>query len=243
MTDAEKLIKIAENEKKVYDAGKQAEYDRFWDNHPTGKGVAIVGDSLFSGPSWNDITFKPKRDIILQDSAYMMFRNCAITDLPKSLNECGVKLDLSRVSIFYHTWYQTKTTHIGEIPLTLVGIDAYSSSMCFGSTNLHTIDKIIVIESTLIHASAFSGCTSLANIAFEGVIGTSLALGDCPLTKASVLNIFEHYSTTKTRLTLTLNLNAVNKAFETSDGALDGSSSDEFTALKATRPNLAIAYR
>ena len=243
MSIADKIIRAKTDYDEVYDAGKQAEYDRFWDNHPTGKGVAIVGENIFSGPSWNDETFKPKRDIIIKDSAYMLFKGCAITDIPKSLNECGVKLDLSRAYSYYYAWYQTKTTHIGEIPLTLVKVNAYTTSLCADSTKLHTIDKIIVIESTFIHATAFGGCTSLANIAFEGVIGTSLALGDCPLTRASVLNIFEHYSTTKTGLTLTLNLNAVNKAFETSDGALDGSSSDEFTALKATRPNLAIAYK
>ena len=31
MSIAEKLNAVAENEKKVYDAGKQAEYNDFWD--------------------------------------------------------------------------------------------------------------------------------------------------------------------------------------------------------------------
>ena len=33
MSIAEKLVTVAENEQKVYDAGKQAEYDAFWDNY------------------------------------------------------------------------------------------------------------------------------------------------------------------------------------------------------------------
>lgn len=33
MTIGEKLLAIAENEQRVFDAGKQTEYDRFWDNY------------------------------------------------------------------------------------------------------------------------------------------------------------------------------------------------------------------
>ena len=32
MSIADKLTTIAENEQKVFDAGKQAEYDEFWDS-------------------------------------------------------------------------------------------------------------------------------------------------------------------------------------------------------------------
>ena len=33
MSIAEKLQQIAENEQNVYDAGKKAQYDEFWDNY------------------------------------------------------------------------------------------------------------------------------------------------------------------------------------------------------------------
>ena len=33
MSIAEKLELIAENEQKVFDAGKKSEYDEFWDNY------------------------------------------------------------------------------------------------------------------------------------------------------------------------------------------------------------------
>ena len=47
-------------------------------------------------------------------------------------------------------------------------------------------------------------------------------------------------STTTTGLTVTFSKTAVDKAFETAEGANDGSTSPEWLALVATRPNWGI---
>jgi hypothetical protein len=54
-------------------------------------------------------------------------------------------------------------------------------------------------------------------------------------------NIVNALSTTTTGLFVTLRKDAVNKAFETSEGAMDGSTSDEWLALAATKANWTIS--
>jgi len=60
---AEKLVTIAENEQKVYEAGKQAEYDRFWDTFQNNGGERNYYYK-FSYTGWTDENFNPKYPII-----------------------------------------------------------------------------------------------------------------------------------------------------------------------------------
>ena len=62
MSIAEKLITVAENVPKVYKAGQQSEYDRFWDAYQNYGGV-MNAYYAFSGPAWNDNTYRPKGTI------------------------------------------------------------------------------------------------------------------------------------------------------------------------------------
>ena len=72
MSINEKMVTIAENEQKVFNAGKKAEYDRFWDicqdygnrRHYTG---------AFGYQTWTDETFQPKYPIINDFEATQMF--------------------------------------------------------------------------------------------------------------------------------------------------------------------------
>ncbi len=218
----------------AYEAGRKAEYDRFWDNHPTAKGY-VSGANLFSGAGWNDKTFNPKYDIIL-GGCYMVFKSCAVTDLVEKLNECGVSIDFSRTNSFSYAFYESKITHIGEIPLIndlFATAESHTVSMFDSAYNLHTIDKILVNDSgtTLFSNSMFKRADSLANITFEGVIGNSINFQWCPLTKESITNIIEHLSPTVTEKTLTLNLAAKEAAFTT----------EEWTALTASKANWTFA--
>ncbi len=214
----------------VYEAGKKAEYDRFWDSHPIAKGYTN-GTNLFSGAGWNDITFKPKYDIIL-GNCYMAFKGCAVTDLVKRLKECGVALDFSGASTFYYTFAEAKITHLGEIHLTHSNFaiaTANTSSMFSYCYYLHTIDKIIVNDegTTKFHNSMFERADSLANITFEGVIGNSINFQWCPLSRTSITNIIEHLSPTATEQTLTLKKSAKEEAF----------TPEEWASLIASKPN------
>jgi hypothetical protein len=124
-------------------------------------------------------------------------------------------------------------------------VDVYIPGTIAGFTfgtceNLVTIRKLIVEEKTSF-TMAFDSCTSLENIVIEGTIGQNgFDVSWSPLSKASLVSIVNALSSTTTGLTVTLRLDAVKKAFETSEGANDGMTSDEWLQLIATKPNWTI---
>ena len=92
MTVAEKLTRAKADYDEVYEAGKKAEYDRFWDAYQE-NGQPKQYFYAFAGIGWTDETFKPKHDIIFNQASNLnAFQYCAVTDLVKSLNDCGVVL-------------------------------------------------------------------------------------------------------------------------------------------------------
>ncbi len=214
----------------AYEAGKKTEYDEFWDNHPTAKGYCN-GTNLFSGAGWNNVTFKPKFDIIL-GHCYMAFKSCAVTDLVERLKECGVILDLSKATNFYYAFTESNISHIGEIHLTHSNFSSSTTgtiSMFATAYDLHTIDKIVVNNegTTKFSNSMFDRANSLSSITFEGVIGTSINFQWCPLTRESIANVIEHLSPIVTGQTVTFKKSAKETAF----------TNDEWAELTATKPN------
>lgn len=80
MNTAEKLITIAENEQKIFDKGKKAEYDAFWDTFQQ-NGTRINYYMAF--PYWEDGCYNPKYPIVTGQGgsvANMMFDSAKITD-------------------------------------------------------------------------------------------------------------------------------------------------------------------
>ena len=61
------------------------------------------------------------------------------------------------------------------------------------------------------------------------------------LSKESIISIINALSDTTTALTVTLSKTAVNNAFETAKGNADGSTSEEWAALIATKQNWTIS--
>lgn len=130
---------------------------------------------------------------------------------------------------------------IKEISVDIIMAGTDIGGACFeGSKYLHTIKKI-TLESGTIISNWFDYCTSLVNLTIEGTIGQNgFNVSWSPLSKASLISVINALSDTTTGLTVTLRLAAVNTAFETTAGAADGSTSDEWTALIATKPNWTI---
>ena len=116
---AEKLVEVANNVPKVFEAGKQqghgegykegynkgynegldtdayeegkkAEHDTFWDAFQNAN--RRTWNCAFQNACWNDTTFYPKNDLIISGDAASLFRYCGITDLEGRLKECGVTL-------------------------------------------------------------------------------------------------------------------------------------------------------
>ena len=103
MSIAEKLKTIAENEQKVFDAGKKAEYDRFWDAYQeNGNRTSYL--CAFGGRAWTDETFKPKYPINKISNATNMFWYSAIAHIDCELDFESRYLTLT--AMFSSAWVE-----------------------------------------------------------------------------------------------------------------------------------------
>ena len=224
------------------EAGRQAEHDAFWDAYQD-KGERTNYTGAFRGSGWNDKTFTPKYNIIA-NSGYNMFNGCKISDLKMILDERGLMLDTSKATNLGGLF--ALDSGIDYVLIRLPEISAVSSpSLNYAfqrRCGLVSIDKLI-LSNELAHTftSTFLMTSALTNLTIEGTIGQNgLNLSWSPLNKASLISIVNALSDTTTGLTVTLRLSAVNTAFETVEGLADGSTSDEWTALAATKSNWTI---
>lgn len=240
MSTTDKLQTIADNTPKVYKAGQKSEYDRFWDAYQD-SGNRTNYNNAFGGNGWTLDTFQPKYDM-KPLASYMLFRNSAINvDLVAYLDSLGVVLDLSRSGTYQYIFQSTLFTRVGEIDGTRSGATGYID-VFNGSNLLETIDKLTVKSTQTFGSNCFNGCTALKNITFGGTIGKNLNIKwSTLLTKNSIMSIINALSTTTTGTTLTLSGTAVDNAFESSEGAADGSSSTEWTTLVAAHSNWTIS--
>ena len=219
------------------DEGRQAEYDAFWDaaqdygrrtGYPYG----------FCSYIWNDVTFRPKYDIRPEGNATSMFRYSQITDLVSILEEQGVVLDLSKATVIEYAFNNCTTRRLGVIDCT----SASSARSLFNAAgNLEEIELFRVTEK-LEYNGTFNNAAKLENLTVDGVIGKNgfdihWSTG---LSKASIESIVNAASTTAS-ITITLPRVAVQREFETSEGANDGNTSQEWLDLVATRPTVTFA--
>lgn len=191
-TDLIKSGELPEKIEEVYEAGqvtgRKTEYDRFWDEYQR-NGTRYGYYYAFAGSGWNDETFKPKYDIVLKGSNIYAFSYCEVTDLVNALEKLGVSLDTSLSSSNNHMFYNAQTKRLP--PINLTGQWTVSGVFC-DCQKLESIEKIIVAEKNKF-ADAFTNCSNLKNITFEGVIGQNgLSFGNSPLlTHESLLNIID----------------------------------------------------
>lgn len=241
MTTAERLNKVAENQVKVYEAGKQAEYDKFWDNYQT-SGDRVNYYAAFCGPGWTIDNFKPKYDIPPTSCGIMFYMSTIRGDLVEILNTCGVTLDTSKSTNMSSMFANTFLTRVGVIDATNA---TALNQLFYTSSYLQTVEKLILKEdgTNTFSGNAFHYCTALTNITIEGVIGQNgfAVQHSTKLSKASITSIINALSTTTSGLVVQISKTAVNSAFETSVGAKDGVNSDEWKALIATKTNWTIS--
>lgn len=82
------LDQIAISVDKVFDSGKQTEYDAFWDGYQN-NGNRTDYSYAFYGSGWNEITYKPKYPIIAEAASYG-YANSNIVEIDK-VDVSGVK--------------------------------------------------------------------------------------------------------------------------------------------------------
>ncbi len=238
MSIAEKLTAIAENEQKVYDAGNQAAQTRFWNAYQR-NGTRTDYTTAFAGIGWTPEYFQPRHSMKVTNG-YMMFRmhnqDGEAYDLVEHLNALGVTLDFSGSTNMQYTFAMSGISHIGVVNCS----SATSIPNLFHSSKAVTVDKLIV-HSDLKYDAAFQTASNLQTITFEGVIGNHLDIHWSPLSRASMESIFSCLSSTSTGQTLSLSKAAVDAAFETASGLANGSSSQAWSNLVATKSNWTIS--
>ena len=187
MSIAEKLITIAENEERVYESGKKAAYDRFWDVYQQ-NGNLTNYENGFGGRGWTAETFKPKYDI-RPTAAYMMFRSFGgRVDLVEHLKTLGITLDLSNCTNFQYFLQWSNITRIGEVDIRQAKGSATTAMFAY-ATYLHTIDLLKVAE-TNTTMNVFESCSALQNITVEGVVAANVGFqNSSKLSDASVDSI------------------------------------------------------
>ena len=178
-------------------------YNDVWDSIQT-NGTRTNYDRWFASLSWNDVTFKPKYDMILSSASYM-FQYSQITDLVVAMG--GKTIDFSNVPSYSMTrpFDSSAITHIGVVNVSNAGL---LNTLFGNATELHTIDKLVVSASNTYGTKMFEFCSKLENIIIEGTIGNAFNMSACPLTTASVQSIIDHLADLTGATTKTLTLSA-----------------------------------
>lgn len=218
MSIKEKLVSVTENVPKVYDAGKKARDDEWWDTYLAPMKLGRPTNYLFAGPSWNGNTFYPNQDIIIKENASSMFSrfswnsNVANIDLAQRLEDCGVTLDVSNATTVTDMFF---SAYVTRVPLLNFSKLTSLTEVFNGAKYLQTIDELIIRDDGVnTFSNTFNGCTALKTVKFTGVIGRSINFSDCPLEEDTIKNIAEclkDYSDDTTnhyKYTLTVNSSA-----------------------------------
>lgn len=215
MSLADKLVTVAENIPKVYQSGKNAEWNTFWDSYQN-SGTRTNYEYAFYNNCWDDNNFKPKYNIVPVYGANL-FRACAITDLKGILEKNEVVLDLSKLSSTStgHLFRLSSITRLPEINLTTPTALSYTFR---DATKLVSIDKLILkSDGSQTFTETFVGASALEEIRIEGSVGNSISFASCAkLTKESLLSIINALKT-YTSGTYTLTLGTTNLAKLTDD--------------------------
>ena len=180
----------------VYDAGKQSEYDYFWDTfQENGKRTNYA--AAFGG--WNSKNnFKPKYPIKPVSAYYMFYNNTGsgikILDFVQFCEENNVVLDYSECTNAYYGIAALQSAHFGTLDFskcTVLNSLFYSHSFCDANYSVKTIDAFISSETTAYHSSTFQYATNLTNLNMVGVIAkNNFNVSYCPkLTHDSLMTI------------------------------------------------------
>jgi hypothetical protein len=214
---SDRLEIIAENEQKVFDAGKQAEYDAFWDAYQPNTDVYPYH---FTSSAWNDNNFFPKRDLIGKGNIYGAFYSIGVTDLVKRLKDLGRTIDTSQATLISNLFRNSAS--LTTCPK-ISAISASDATMLFSECARLKEIECLEVHENITYTDTFYNCKALENITFEGEIGNDINFQwSTKLTKASITNIINHLSDTSLFRTLTLSKEAVLTAFEVHPADYDG---------------------
>lgn len=219
MTIAEKLTAIAENEQRVYDTGyMRGSNDGYVQGEQNGYAVGFdEGKKAEYDRFWNAYQQNGARRNYIQ-----IFSGVAWDD--NTYNpKYEITLGAGNTANSMYAYNGITTT---KVPIIFNG--GASNLVFYSCGSLKTIVSIYVPVNQS-YNSWFAGCKSLTDITFaEGsVIGETINLQDCPLTKASITNVVNILSSSATGKTATFKKTAKEAAFTDA----------EWSALIATKSN------
>lgn len=205
MSIAEKLTTIAENEPKVFEAGRRSFMEDYQKD--------ADGYYLFASPAWRSSTFYPVKDISLNSGTFFSFSwfKGPYIDLAQRLEDCGVRiLPAARGAAYTQTFVNCYVTRLPELDFSSIPTQMFDKTF-MNAQPLVTIDKLILGEHTGVFNSTFNNCLALKNIVIEGTIASNISFSSSPLTVDSMRSIIaslKDYSGTTTTKTLTLKATA-----------------------------------
>ena len=178
--------------------GKQAEYDRFWDEYQD-SGNRTNYEYAFAGLGWNEKTFFPKYNVFSGNTIHYILRNNAFAgDFVQRMIDLGFgDVCFTPNSPTQPFRAMLNVTRLPVIRPTATGY-LYALNYCYSdNSSLETIDCVLgTCPNTnrgITFTSAFDGCTSLKNIRFEGTIVNPISFKDSGLlSDESVQDIIDH---------------------------------------------------
>ena len=215
-------------EKRGYNEGREAGQEegqndiiiRFTNNYTRGN-----YESAFQYTDFSHFVFD--KPINVSNTTYM-FHYYAGEYIPIGLD--ATNASVSTISAQFMCRYARKLKVFSDIKLPIQTRYAGTWQFC---DELETIELVRCDENT--DFSAFvHDAKKLKNISFEGIIGQDIQFEtNSVLSKASIINVFEHLSNSASGKTVTFTSSAVTNAFGSTDAA-------EWTNLVASKPNWTI---
>lgn len=191
MSIAEKLTTIAENQERVFEAGKKSQYDEFWDSFQQ-NGNRTAYDNGFSGICWNSENFKPKYKPMRVVNGVSMFLSfdaqCKKT--PVVIDETIIDFTNTTnvTSMFQNT--NASVVKMNVIPTKLTSMKSFIN---MNNIVTHGVTEVILGIHEAVTFNTYSFWTgALEKVSFlEGsVIGNNIWFSYCKkLTHESLINI------------------------------------------------------
>jgi hypothetical protein len=201
MSIAEKLVTVAENIPKVYNAGYEkgksensdSYYDTFWDNFQL-NGERLNYNSACASPTsgmyiWTDVNFIPKFDMTPTQCAGM-FRYSGIVNLKRCLEKAGRVLDTSQSTNVSEMF--SGANLLEEVPAFDIGMTTAVNQLFAYCRKLKNI-YLKNVRPIYSFYTSFTQCNSLEDVVIEGEIGMNFNIQYSPLlTVESAKSIITH---------------------------------------------------
>ena len=209
------------------------------DNLPTGQ--SDIDFSIFT--DWRYFSYYNNRNTLVEKLKYSdtskgtnlsyMFSGCSrLTTVPQ--------FDTSNGILFSNMFYGCSS--LTTVPQLDTSKGTSFGNMFYGCSSLTTVPQLDTSKGTNF-INMFSSCSSLTNLTITGSINASEMdlKAATKLSKASITSVVNALSASASGKSITFSKTAIGSAFETSSGAADGSASDEWLNLIATKSNWTIS--